>query len=135
MRSASPPYYPLVVLKRGAPAARRRKARARWRVAAPDVEAIDTTGAGDAFVAAFLAARLEGAEIGQRSSAPSRRGRGGAAGRRTAEEIGVIEGNRRNFARGCAPGPQLALYLALATVSGRKEVKIKELTFWPSGSR
>ena len=35
----------------------------RWRIAAPKVETIDTTGAGDAFVAALLAARLLGAEV------------------------------------------------------------------------
>ena len=55
--------YPLVVVKRGAAAAKRRQARQRWRIAAPKIEAVDTTGAGDAFVAAFLAARLKGAEV------------------------------------------------------------------------
>jgi sugar/nucleoside kinase (ribokinase family) len=55
--------YPLVVVKRGAVGAEAAEGARRWRVAAPKVEAIDTTGAGDAFVAAFLAARLKGAEI------------------------------------------------------------------------
>ena len=55
--------YPLVVLKRGASGAVAAAGAARWRVAAPAIEALDTTGAGDAFVAAFLAARLQGAEI------------------------------------------------------------------------
>ena len=32
-------------------------------IAAPAVDAVDTTGAGDAFVAGFLAARLTGADI------------------------------------------------------------------------
>ena len=55
--------YPLVVIKRGAAGAKRLQATQRWRVNAPKTEAIDTTGAGDAFVAAFLAARLSGADI------------------------------------------------------------------------
>jgi sugar/nucleoside kinase (ribokinase family) len=55
--------YPLVVVKRGAAGAEAAAGARRWRVKAPKVEAIDTTGAGDAFVAAFLAARLSGADI------------------------------------------------------------------------
>jgi sugar/nucleoside kinase (ribokinase family) len=55
--------YPLVVIKRGAGGCEAAAGAARWRIAAPTVEAIDATGAGDAFVAAFLAARLEGAAI------------------------------------------------------------------------
>ena len=55
--------YPLVVLKRGAAGCLAAEGARRWRIPAPMVEAIDATGAGDAFVAAFLAARLEGAEI------------------------------------------------------------------------
>ena len=55
--------YPLVVLKRGGSGCQAAAGAARWRIAAPKVEAVDTTGAGDAFVAAFLAARLQGAEI------------------------------------------------------------------------
>jgi sugar/nucleoside kinase (ribokinase family) len=51
--------YPLVVLKRGANGVEAAAGAARWRIAAPKVEAVDTTGAGDAFVAAFLAARLK----------------------------------------------------------------------------
>jgi sugar/nucleoside kinase (ribokinase family) len=56
-------HYPLVVVKRGAAGAEAAEGARRWRVAAPKVEAIDTTGAGDAFVAAFLEARLSGADI------------------------------------------------------------------------
>ena len=56
-------HYPLVVIKRGAAGAEAAAGVERWRVNAPKIEAIDTTGAGDAFVAAFLAARLSGAEI------------------------------------------------------------------------
>jgi len=55
--------YPLVVVKRGAAGCEAAAGAMRWRATAPKVEAIDTTGAGDAFVAAFLAARLAGADI------------------------------------------------------------------------
>jgi sugar/nucleoside kinase (ribokinase family) len=55
--------YPLVVVKRGADGAQAARGEERWRVGAPQVAALDTTGAGDAFVAAFLAARLAGSEI------------------------------------------------------------------------
>jgi sugar/nucleoside kinase (ribokinase family) len=55
--------YPLVVIKRGAAGSEAAEGSRRWRVAARHVEAIDTTGAGDAFVAAFLAARLKGADV------------------------------------------------------------------------
>jgi sugar/nucleoside kinase (ribokinase family) len=55
--------YPLVVIKRGAAGAEAAAGDERWRANAPKIEAIDTTGAGDAFVAAFLAARLSGADI------------------------------------------------------------------------
>lgn len=54
--------YPLVVLKLGARGCLAAEGRRQWRVLAPRVDAIDTTGAGDAFVAAFLAAKLAGAE-------------------------------------------------------------------------
>jgi sugar/nucleoside kinase (ribokinase family) len=56
-------HYPLVVVKRGAAGAEAAQGERRWRVNAPKTDAIDTTGAGDAFVAAFLAARLTGADI------------------------------------------------------------------------
>ena len=55
--------YPLVVVKRGAAGAEAAQGARRWRAAAPKVEAIDTTGAGDAFVAAFLASRLSGTDV------------------------------------------------------------------------
>ena len=55
--------YSLVVLKRGAAGCMAAAGAARWRAAAQRIEALDTTGAGDAFVAAFLAACLQGAEI------------------------------------------------------------------------
>jgi sugar/nucleoside kinase (ribokinase family) len=55
--------YPLVVIKRGAEGSEAAEGSRRWRIAARPVEAIDTTGAGDAFVAAFLAARLSSAGI------------------------------------------------------------------------
>jgi sugar/nucleoside kinase (ribokinase family) len=56
-------HYPLVVVKRGAAGAEAAEGARRWRVNAPMVEALDTTGAGDAFVAAFLSQRLSGADI------------------------------------------------------------------------
>ena len=56
--------YPLVVIKRGAQGCVAAEGARRWQVEAPPVEAVDATGAGDAFAAAFLAARLAGAEIG-----------------------------------------------------------------------
>jgi sugar/nucleoside kinase (ribokinase family) len=55
--------YNLVVLKRGALGCVAAQAARRWTVAAQPIEAVDATGAGDAFVAGFLAARIEGAEI------------------------------------------------------------------------
>jgi sugar/nucleoside kinase (ribokinase family) len=55
--------YPLVVVKRGASGAEAAEGERRWSVKAPTIEVVDTTGAGDAFVAAFLAARLSGADI------------------------------------------------------------------------
>jgi sugar/nucleoside kinase (ribokinase family) len=55
--------FPLVVIKRGAAGAEAAQGALRWRINAPKIEAIDTTGAGDAFVAAFLAARLSGPDI------------------------------------------------------------------------
>jgi sugar/nucleoside kinase (ribokinase family) len=56
-------HYPLVVIKRGAAGAEAAEGARRWRARAPKIEAIDTTGAGDAFVAAFLAARLSDTDI------------------------------------------------------------------------
>jgi sugar/nucleoside kinase (ribokinase family) len=55
--------YPLVVVKRGAQGCAAAAGARRWRVPAPAVAAIDSTGAGDAFVAAFLAAQLGGASV------------------------------------------------------------------------
>jgi sugar/nucleoside kinase (ribokinase family) len=55
--------YPLVVVKRGAAGCEAAEGARRWRVNAPKVQALDTTGAGDAFVAAFLSQRLSGAHI------------------------------------------------------------------------
>ncbi len=56
-------HYPLVVVKRGAQGCEAAEGQKRWRAASPAAKAIDTTGAGDAFVAGFLAARLAGAPI------------------------------------------------------------------------
>lgn len=56
-------HYPLVVVKRGAAGAEAVQGARRWRVKAQAIRALDTTGAGDAFVAAFLSERLNGAGI------------------------------------------------------------------------
>ena len=56
-------HYPLVVVKRGAAGCEAFAGDRRWRVAAPPAEVKDSTGAGDAFVAAFLVARLAGRPI------------------------------------------------------------------------
>jgi sugar/nucleoside kinase (ribokinase family) len=55
--------YPLVVIKRGAAGAEAVVGERRWSAPAPATQAIDTTGAGDAFAAAFVAARLAGEGI------------------------------------------------------------------------
>jgi sugar/nucleoside kinase (ribokinase family) len=55
--------YPLVVVKRGAAGAEAAEGEHRWRIEAAKAEPVDTTGAGDAFVAGFLAARLSGADV------------------------------------------------------------------------
>lgn len=58
--------YPTVVIKEGAGGAVAAKAGTaeRWSAGAPPVNAVDTTGAGDAFVAGFLKAHLDGETIG-----------------------------------------------------------------------
>ena len=56
-------HYPLVVVKRGAEGCEAAAGSDRWCAPAPTAKAIDTTGAGDAFVAGFLAAKLGGAGI------------------------------------------------------------------------
>ena len=56
------------------PAAKPRRGERRWRVDGVEtIEAVDTTGAGDAFVAAFLAART--VRRGHRAGARARRSR------------------------------------------------------------
>jgi sugar/nucleoside kinase (ribokinase family) len=63
MLAALSPTYPVVVLKRGALGSAAAVGARRWRSIAPTIAAIDTTGAGDAFLAAFLAASLSGAAM------------------------------------------------------------------------
>ena len=55
--------YPLVVVKRGAKGAEAFTASAHWSRPSPPVATVDTTGAGDAFAAAFVAARLKGDDV------------------------------------------------------------------------
>jgi sugar/nucleoside kinase (ribokinase family) len=56
--------YAFVAIKRGAAGAEAGRGAERWEASAPEVEVVDTTGAGDAFLAGFLAAWMAGAEIG-----------------------------------------------------------------------
>jgi sugar/nucleoside kinase (ribokinase family) len=55
--------FPLVVAKRGAAGAEVWRSDEVLRAPAPAPKVLDTTGAGDAFAAAFLAARLGGADV------------------------------------------------------------------------
>jgi sugar/nucleoside kinase (ribokinase family) len=55
--------FPLVVVKRGAAGAEVWRGEEVFRLPAPVVPVVDTTGAGDAFAAAFLAARLGGETV------------------------------------------------------------------------
>ena len=54
--------YPTLVIKRGAAGAEAMTTTAFWSAPAPAAATLDTTGAGDAFAAAFVAARLRGEE-------------------------------------------------------------------------
>lgn len=74
--------YATVVVKRGAAGAEAASGKARWSAAAPEVAAIDTTGAGDGFFAGFLAARLAGADMAAALA------RGVAAGARVTTLVG-----------------------------------------------
>jgi sugar/nucleoside kinase (ribokinase family) len=56
---------PLVVVTLGAEGALAHDGTRVVRAAAPVVDAVDTTGAGDSFAAGFLAARLDGAELAE----------------------------------------------------------------------
>lgn len=57
-------HYGFVVIKRGPLGAEAADAQGgRWSAAAPEVSVVDTSGAGDAFAAAFLLAHLDGAGV------------------------------------------------------------------------
>ena len=81
-------HYPLVVVKRGAAGCEAFAAKSRWRVPAPPAAAKDSTGAGDAFVAAFLVAHLAGQPI-ERCLAEA-----AAMGAKATESIGGQPENR-----------------------------------------
>jgi sugar/nucleoside kinase (ribokinase family) len=83
-------HYPLVVVKRGAAGCEAFAGDQRRRAAAPPAEVKDSTGAGDAFVAAFLVARLNGQPI-ERCLAEA-----AAAGSAATEFIGGQPDARRN---------------------------------------
>jgi len=55
--------YPLVAIKRGAAGAEAFTESAFWSAPAPPTSVLDTTGAGDAFAAAFVAGRLNGENV------------------------------------------------------------------------
>jgi sugar/nucleoside kinase (ribokinase family) len=55
--------FELVVVKRGAAGAEVWRGPESWRAPAPTANVVDTTGAGDAFAAAFLAARLSDVDM------------------------------------------------------------------------
>ncbi len=57
--------YGLVAVKRGAAGAEVANAHVRLKAEPPAVAVVDTTGAGDAFLAGFLAARLSGRDLEQ----------------------------------------------------------------------
>ncbi len=56
-------HYPLVVIKRGADGCEAWRGAEHWRAPSAPAKVVDTTGAGDAFVAGFLAAALKGGTI------------------------------------------------------------------------
>ncbi len=76
-------HYPLVVIKRGARGCDAAAGEARWHAEAEQGPILDATGAGDAFAAAFLAARLGGAPIAQALQ------RANAAGGSAARSLGA----------------------------------------------
>ncbi|WP_329121875.1 carbohydrate kinase family protein [Streptomyces sp. NBC_01353] len=89
--------FPLVVVTLGAAGALVAEAGSvTGRVTAPEVRAVDSTGAGDAFTGAFLAARLAGADPTAAAAAGCRAG---------AEAVTVVGGRPTGDAPGRVPGP------------------------------
>jgi sugar/nucleoside kinase (ribokinase family) len=84
---------PLVVVKLGADGALAVRGTEVVRVAAPRVEAVDATGAGDSFDAGFLAARLDGRPVDDALAfavacgSLSTRAPGGTEGQATRDEV------------------------------------------------
>jgi sugar/nucleoside kinase (ribokinase family) len=92
----------MVVMKRSREGCRVYTSRQEIICPAYDVEPRDTTGAGDCFVAGFLAAHLEGA-------APERAGpMGNAAGALSVLHIGAVEG--------LIPRPQMESWMAQTSI-------------------
>ncbi|MEU9864138.1 carbohydrate kinase family protein [Streptomyces sp. NPDC047971] len=90
--------FPLVAVTLGAAGALVAEAGSvTGRVAAPAVRAVDSTGAGDAFTGAFLAARLAGADPTTAAAAGCRAG---------AEAVTVVGGRPAEDTPGRAPGPR-----------------------------
>ncbi|MFF3318852.1 carbohydrate kinase family protein [Streptomyces sp. NPDC003035] len=89
--------FPLVVVTLGTAGALVAEAGSvTGRVAAPAVRAVDSTGAGDAFTGAFLAARLAGADAMAAAAAGCRAG---------AEAVTVVGGRPAEAEPGPAPAP------------------------------
>jgi sugar/nucleoside kinase (ribokinase family) len=72
--------YPTAVITRGAAGARAVCGGEAWSVAAPAATAVDTSGAGDAFVAGFLTTKLRGAGIVESLQAGVRAGTAAVTG-------------------------------------------------------
>jgi len=76
----------IVIIKLGEQGCWLESAQFCGRIAGESVQALDTTGAGDAFAAGFLAARVQGADVVEACQA------GNAAGSRMLQSLGAVSG-------------------------------------------